>query len=303
MKTDNSDTPRTRRTHPSFQYTDLTAVEEYLADMAFDGWRLVSIRNGFTFEECAPCKLRYSVEILPTASQVSNEVTAESQAYIDLCAEAGWSFVANAADLYVFVTSDPDAPPIVSDSREKIDAVRRAGKKRRAPLWALAVLNLFNTGLQCVNVCLNPRAFHDMLPLLILMAALDVLLVGVLISQAVQFGRWHRRAEQALAEGIPFTYYDKRVLRRRAVFGWSVVGLMAALIIGAALWDCLRGGVVGLIVLAAITVGVALLLPVILWLNRSSFPAEKMILLSVLLGLAFVIILILLVVVLMHTFY
>lgn len=31
MKTGNPDTPRTRRTHPSFQYTDLTAVEEYLA--------------------------------------------------------------------------------------------------------------------------------------------------------------------------------------------------------------------------------------------------------------------------------
>lgn len=270
-----------RRVHFFYDYTDLTALEEYLAAQAAEGWRLTNIRSFLTFERCEPTALRYSVEIIPTASQNSNEINEKTADYIRMCQDAGWTFVSNAGDVYVFVTEDQDAPPIVTDDGEKIRTVARSFRNLNLLLLSITVLNIGNAFLQLSNYLRAPEEMAVMLPLCVLLFTLDAMLVTTLTIRFAIFHRWHRRAKDALDAGLPIPYNGMKELRRTNSLQWRTLGIMTGLIIGTGIWAVLIDAVFGGIIFGSILAVVALTLALTVILNRQNWSTEKIVTVTV----------------------
>ena len=245
---DTSQKSKVCRQYYMYEYTDLTAVEEHCEDMALKGWKLTSIRNSLEFEACDPCALRYSVEVLPEAGKSGNEINESCRAYIDLCAEAGWTFVSNHGDIYVFVTSDPDIPPVVTDTHEKVEAIRRSKHRTRRFETSMCVYFMLTATVQLIRAlsfrASNPGQYTALLAVAAMLYAFGLGFLTILIIRTVTHRRWCRRADAALDAGEPIPYYGKSVLRRRTIVYWALIGLMLAAAIGAIMWVCARDGMI-----------------------------------------------------------
>lgn len=99
-----------------FDFTELTAIAEYLEKQEEKGFRLKEIRGRkFIFEECEPQTIRYTADIYK-GSFVED--------FVDSCNKEGWEFVDTYDYLYVFRTEKEDAIDIVTDEGDKYKAVR-----------------------------------------------------------------------------------------------------------------------------------------------------------------------------------
>lgn len=100
-----------------FNYTELTAVSEYLQKQEEKGLRLKDIRDRrFIFEKAEPRSIRYDVDLYNGDSK---------EEFIKSCECEGWEFVtADAESLYVFRTQKEDTVDIVTDDEGKYSSVK-----------------------------------------------------------------------------------------------------------------------------------------------------------------------------------
>lgn len=137
----------------TFRYTDLKAVCEYLEEMAAKGWELKSMRTFMEFRKAEPRKVRYSAELLETASVYGNFVSDDSREYIDMCEQAGWEFVCNTGKMYIFRMEDENAIEIVSDNEEKLKDIKRGTLKTYFLSWfVLPVIILLDIALNVFSI-------------------------------------------------------------------------------------------------------------------------------------------------------
>ncbi|MBQ8228759.1 MAG: DUF2812 domain-containing protein [Clostridia bacterium] len=102
-----------------FNYTELTAIEQYLTQKEKDGLKLQKIENGrFYFLKSDHRKIRYSAVIF-TGHSVKND-------FITTCENQGWEFVCSYLDeMYIFRTQNSDAVEIMTDEKENFKTVAK----------------------------------------------------------------------------------------------------------------------------------------------------------------------------------
>ncbi len=101
-----------------FDYTELTAIEEYLTEQEKNGLRLVGIEGKcFVFKKSSPREIRYCAEIYK-GSLLSDFKAA--------CEEEGWECIGiYNGELFIFATQDPDACEIMTDDKEKFKVIAK----------------------------------------------------------------------------------------------------------------------------------------------------------------------------------
>lgn len=73
---------------------ECTAVEEYLENMAEDGWLLTGIKGPFfKFKKIKPQKIKYSVDVIGKISSFDSKKSDELLEYQEYCSAAGWNFI------------------------------------------------------------------------------------------------------------------------------------------------------------------------------------------------------------------
>ena len=110
-----------------FKLYELTAVEEYLEEMAMQGWMIEKIKFPFfTFRKIEPKKLTFAVDIfmkIPSYDAVNKETIAE---YIVYSRAPDWMPVLNNDKIQVFCSENEDKLSINTDPKTKLKAVIKA---------------------------------------------------------------------------------------------------------------------------------------------------------------------------------
>ncbi len=114
----------------NYDYTELTALEQYLENAEKEGLRLREFnRNKFYFEKSEPRTVRYSCVVFKDESR-SDGLNKE---FVELCKGAGWKLAAfdkEIDELYIFRTLDKNADPIMTDDRQTLSFAARKNVKR-----------------------------------------------------------------------------------------------------------------------------------------------------------------------------
>lgn len=107
-----------------FDYTELSAVAEYLQLQQEKGLQLKEFRNSYwVFEKCEPKKARYTAVLYRLKDAM---YAASHKEFIEMCECEGWEFVALYNDeLYIFRTEDEDAIDIMTDEKEKLKIITK----------------------------------------------------------------------------------------------------------------------------------------------------------------------------------
>jgi hypothetical protein len=193
------------------RYSDLAAICERLEKMESGGWRLESLRMLAEFQRCEPRKVRYACELLDTARIVGNAIPAKSRDYIDLCEQAGWSLVSHYGPLHIFRSEDIDAPDIISDPVEKLQAIKRATLRTYLPMWIMILFPLVYFIL--FSSLLSPAILATQYPIL-LVAISGIFGIVIASMYTVDFVLWYMKAKRAVRGGLPIPYNDTKAVNR-----------------------------------------------------------------------------------------
>lgn len=120
---------------------DAPKEEQWLEQMAGEGWRLVKAPIAYKFVKAEPEAWRYRLDY-------RTEPGPELREYIGLCKDAGWEHVCRFSGWHYFRTSDPKAPELHSDPSSLADRYKRL-------LVLLAVLLVVN-----IPFFTTPRGNH-----------------------------------------------------------------------------------------------------------------------------------------------
>ena len=198
-----------------FDSTDLTAAEEYFSDMARSGWMLK--KHGFVseFTRCEPQKLRFSVQILYPKRGTNYEKAVKE--YTELCEQAGWRSVSSYSGMHVFVTEKSDIPEIVTDPKERIEAVSRQSRIGIILLWLVPLLFIGGTA-QFIKSLSEGKSFPSLLALEFPMTLCFVSLLAAAVIKTASYLKWRNEAVRSAASDMPIRYYDLREAGLRKTF-------------------------------------------------------------------------------------
>lgn len=203
-----------------FRYTDLKTMCEYLEDMSEKGWALKSMSSFMVeFERIELRKVRYAVELLDTVSAYSDEISENEQEYIDMCEQAGWEFVCNKRQMYIFRTEDENAPEIVSDSEDKLHNIKTGMLKSYFLWWCIFLAWFLFVLLSTVTTYWAIGSYIE-LSYRIMTVFILIILVLIIYVQILVFWRWSIKAKKALDNDNTIPYVNLRKIKLRK---WSVV--------------------------------------------------------------------------------
>ena len=122
--------PNQRKERNSYPFSDSLALTEHLSQRAREGWLLTDFRgNRFCYEKAAPQELRYHTELLQRSKGTDANYLTERQeraAYARRCKELGWRYICSTDELHILAAQDENVPPLLSDDRQTLDALRRS---------------------------------------------------------------------------------------------------------------------------------------------------------------------------------
>jgi len=278
----------------TYNYTDLSALKEYLEEMALKGWELVNIRSFAEFKKCVPHRIRYNVELVPTAEYETNIVSERSKEFIDMCEQSGWRFVSNITNLYVFATEDENIPDIMTDNTERVELIKKTSKKQHKSLL-LSLCSILLCFASMLFMFLSDLGSEEGLDLLLhglmVMVFMCVVAISYLnISVRVSFVKWRKKAEKALQDGASIEYYGIEIMKRRLLTMRIYFGILLATILGLSIFNALNGefgfALFG-VMITLVCIGVFFIL---LAINKMTLKKWQIVLLAI--GTSFVIVLI-----------
>lgn len=186
---------------PLHAFFDHTGISRHLEKRAKQGWMLEHIRTNsfFRYRRCEPQNLRFAVTYFPTASDFAAP-DEDQQAFYDLCAAAGWKFVAQTFQMQIFCNEDPDAVPLETDPAVQLENIHNALWRNymggKFALLAVVLMMLFNIGSK-----LEASVFSTMRSsLTLLTSALILLLVPHQALEVAAYYRWRKKALRAAEE-------------------------------------------------------------------------------------------------------
>lgn len=197
---------------------DYSLIEEKLTRLAAEGWHLEKAGNlAWKLRRGEPKAVRYAVTYAPSASAFNSRTTEAEEDLTDLCAQAGWTRVANIAQLHVYRNEDPNATPLETDEGERLKNIRRTMTKHFFPTEALMVgIFLMQFFMHFHTLTLYPaRTFSS--PMMISTLAMTLFVAAIHAALALNGMIWLRRARKAVDSGEPIP--ADRFYRR---FRWVV---------------------------------------------------------------------------------
>lgn len=229
-----------KREYLSYAYTDLTAMEQHLEEMAAQGWMISSIRNGLTYTRCEPRALRFNAEIISSADPFGNEISPETRDLISFCEDAGWRLADHSGALYVFYNEDPEAPDIVTDDSEKLETIRRSTAKTNRFSWIGVIVSTIMLALAALLYFTGEdKNFHGLIALVFMFSW--IMNVYSAIINTVISRRWLKNAEEAVTEGRPIPFNDKEKVKKKNDLGKLISILAAIILLGIILWALALG--------------------------------------------------------------
>ena len=111
-----------------FSFYDHAGIARHLEQMAQKGWMLQRIRtNGaWIYRRIEPQKIHFAVTYFPRASDFHAQPTEDQQEFLDLCAAAGWSFVAQTFQMQIFCNTAENPVPLETDPAIQVENVHTA---------------------------------------------------------------------------------------------------------------------------------------------------------------------------------
>ena len=108
-----------KRVWMSFNLWEANVFEQYLEEMAAQGWFLESVGGSvMKFHRAEPAKRRYAALLVPGSSSLTGADSWKAEQFRKQCQEAGWNFECSGTFWQIFYTTD--------------DAVERTGDKGAA---------------------------------------------------------------------------------------------------------------------------------------------------------------------------
>lgn len=185
-----------------FNYTQLTAIEEYLSQMEEKGLRFAGFeRNRFLFEKTSERKIRYVAEIFKEQSLKDD--------FIESCEDGGWEFVDSYNDeLYIFRTQNSFACEIMTDEKDKFKTVTKRVLLQPGYLgFSFFAVYLF------IKIFFLRTNYRDIIEANIgdcLGVACIIFSVLHTLVQLVRFALWYFKGTKAVKENkIPFLNLKK----------------------------------------------------------------------------------------------
>lgn len=129
---------------------ECTAVEEYLENMAEDGWLLTGIKGPFfKFKKIKPQKIKYSVDVIGKISSFDSKKSDELLEYQEYCSAAGWNFICQAREIQVLYSKEnTELVSIHTDETEKFKLVFKSSLRGRLNELFITIMLIFNASLQ-----------------------------------------------------------------------------------------------------------------------------------------------------------
>ncbi|EHI99467.1 hypothetical protein CDLVIII_2872 [Clostridium sp. DL-VIII] len=195
---------------------ECTAVEEYLENMAEDGWLLTGIKGPFfKFKKIKPQKIKYSVDVIGKSSSFDSKKSDELLEYREYCSAAGWNFICQANEIQVFYSEEnTEIVSIHTDETEKFKLVFKASLRGRLNELFITIMLIFNASLQLSSN--TEYLLSSNLSIFILF--ITILLIFVDIIKLINFSTWAIRAKLKLKEDDYMPYNTYKVLKRKNAF-------------------------------------------------------------------------------------
>lgn len=192
----------------NYDYTELTALEQYLENAEKQGLRLRELdRYKFYFEKCAPRTVRYSCIVFKD----ENRSDGLNKEFVELCKGAGWTLAAfdkNIDEFYIFRTADKNADPIMTDDRQTLSFAARKNIRRNLfinlifpviCMLSIAENAWFDAGLDATSL------FQSVNILNIMLLLFWVLSISI---PAVFFLEWYRKQRSRIDSGERIRFLD-----------------------------------------------------------------------------------------------
>lgn len=207
----------TRRFYPKAGLDDFLGLEMWLEEKAREGWLLDKIGGGLGWrfrQELPAKKVTYSVVCDPQADALDPKPSEEQMIFRDFCAHAGWILAGTIGEIHVFYSLEKDPTPIETEPAIQLENIHRTVKKnsliggRWNLITSLALLALFLVSTQTnpIGVCSSP---------LQLFCGACWLVSGLfLLTEAVSYRLWYRRARERAETGLPLPPREKQYFTR-----------------------------------------------------------------------------------------
>jgi len=205
----------TRKKLMLIRYSDLAAICEQFEQMEAEGWRLESLGLLAEYRRCEPRKVRYSAELLDTASPLaisSPEISDGSLDYIDLCEQTGWSLVSHYGLLHIFRTEDINAPEIVTDPVENLHTIKRSTIRTYLLMWIGGVL-LISALIFMFAVTKSPAIIATDYNILFY-SIMGIIAISIIGELSFYFLFWYMKAKRAVSESLPIPFNDTKAVNR-----------------------------------------------------------------------------------------
>ncbi|MGN1195849.1 MAG: DUF2812 domain-containing protein, partial [Acutalibacteraceae bacterium] len=199
----------------NYDYTELTALEQYLENAEKEGLRLREFdRYKFYFEKCEPRTVRYSCVVFKD----ENRPDGLNKEFVELCKGAGWTLAAfdkKTDGLYIFRTSDKNADPIMTDDRQTLSFAARKTVRRNLfinliypviCMLSIAENVWFDVGIDATSLFKSVNILNIML--------LVFWVLSISIPTAF-FLDWYRKQKHRIANGERIGFFDIRQAEMR----------------------------------------------------------------------------------------
>ena len=208
----------------TYRLYDYRGVEDHLAAMAAQGWRLERARGAlWKYRRADPAQVRYAVTYSGSASQFSPGLTEGEEALEELCAAAGWTRVSDCLKMQIYSTEDPAAVPLETDEALRLENIHRCMWKSLLPGTILMLLLILFLGRDFAGALITWDLYGMLKHNGILIAGVLCLLVALLqIYNLAAYFLWRRRSRRSVEGGGP-------CLPVRSG-GWAYLGLWVVLI-------------------------------------------------------------------------
>ena len=242
-----------KRVWMSFNLWEANVFEQYLEEMAAQGWFLESVGGSvMKFHRAEPAKRRYAALLVPGSSSLTGADSWKAEQFRKQCQEAGWNFECSGTFWQIFYTTD-DAVERTGDMTEEKQFLIQ---KSLSWTWSVKLCYPVLIVLEAWAVyryLQNPgKLFSDSMLLL-----LNLLMVGIFVSWIVSYVRifwWVYKTTSAFKKGEPLPKMD---LRRKVNFKKRIILFDGILILGGLAFSSSMSAFVGFMISSVLIVAIS----------------------------------------------
>lgn len=191
-----------KRRYELFQFYNSDGIEAHLTKMAERGWQLEKINPFYwQYQKIEPQSLRYTVTYFSEASEFDSHLPANQEVFYDYCANAGWNFITQWAQMQIFCSAKRDPIAIATDEEIKLQAIHKAMKKNFLPgSFALIALALVQIFIRLYTLIDNPIYLLSNSMALSSALAWNILAIAFVIQLGGYFS-WYKGSQKSIAQG------------------------------------------------------------------------------------------------------